>query len=139
MYGLVFVAATLAFWRASPVGIVLLMLLCGGDGLADVVGRRLGRTKLPGQADKSWAGSLGFFLGGAVLSLLFVGLFHGLGFFDARWQEAVIPILVTTLVATVVEAYSPTDYDNVTVPAAALLALWLMIPTLGWWRTSFAA
>src|SRR5438067_11564644 len=45
-YGLVFVAATLIFWRGSPAGAVALMLLGGGDGLADIVGRRRGRARM---------------------------------------------------------------------------------------------
>ena len=39
-YGLSFVVCTVVFWRSSPVGILALMILCGGDGLADIVGRR---------------------------------------------------------------------------------------------------
>src|SRR3990172_8649858 len=53
-YGLVFIVCTLAFWRADPVGIVALMILCGGDGLADLVGRRFGRRRLPHNPDNSW-------------------------------------------------------------------------------------
>ena len=39
MYGLLHVLVTLYFWRASPVGIIALAVLCVGDGLAEVVGR----------------------------------------------------------------------------------------------------
>ena len=46
-YGVVFVLCTVLFWRNSPVGILALMLMCGGDGLADVVGRRWGAARLP--------------------------------------------------------------------------------------------
>jgi len=46
---------------------------------------------------------------------------------------------VTTLVATAVEAYTPADLDNLTVPAAALVALWIIIPMLDWWQVSFVA
>lgn len=35
-------AFTVIFWRASPAGIVALAALCGGDGMADVCGRRWG-------------------------------------------------------------------------------------------------
>ena len=41
-YGLVFVVCTLVFWRTSPVGILALMLMCGGDGLADLGGTQVG-------------------------------------------------------------------------------------------------
>lgn len=139
MYGIVFVAVTLIFWTASPVGVVLLMLLCGGDGLADVVGRRYGRAKLPGQRDKSWAGSLGFFLGGLAFTMVFLAYFDAVGFLQMDLAVALAPVLVTTLVATAVEAYTPADFDNLTVPVAALVALWIIIPILDWWRVSFIA
>lgn len=39
-------------------------LMCGGDGLADLVGRRWGRSNpLPWNPAKSWAGSAAMFLG----------------------------------------------------------------------------
>ena len=39
-------------------------LMCGGDGLADLVGRRWGRSNpLPWNPSKSWAGSTAMFLG----------------------------------------------------------------------------
>ena len=139
MYGIVFVAVTLVFWTRSPVGVILLMLLCGGDGLADVVGRRYGHAKLPGQRDKSWAGSAGFFLGGLVFSLVFLAYFDAVGFLQLDLAAALAPLVITTLVATVVEAYTPADLDNLTVPAAALAALWIMIPMLNWWQVSFVA
>src|SRR5512134_2443589 len=56
-YGIVFVLLTLVFWKSSPVGIVALMIVCGGDGLADVVGRRYGKQRLPWSMEKSYAGS----------------------------------------------------------------------------------
>ena len=63
-YVLVLMAATTTYWRESPVGVVAMSLMCGGDGLADVVGRRLGRgNALPWNPAKSWAGSGAMFLG----------------------------------------------------------------------------
>jgi len=56
-------AVTTLFWRISPVGIMVLSLMCGGDGLADIVGRRYGSAKLPFNAKKSWIGSLAMFTG----------------------------------------------------------------------------
>ena len=35
----------------------------GGDGLADIIGRRFGGVKLPWNTAKSWAGSLAMFIG----------------------------------------------------------------------------
>ncbi len=67
-YVLVLLGATLVYWRESPVGVAVFSLMCGGDGLADIVGRRLGKThKLPWNASKSWAGSGAMFLGGCLV------------------------------------------------------------------------
>lgn len=137
MYGLVFVVVTLVFWTKSPVGVVMLMLLCGGDGLADVIGRRFGRVKLPGQAAKSWAGSFGFFVGGAVLTLTYLALFNAFGFVALDLRAASLPVLGITLAATLVEAYTPADLDNLTVPAVAFVGLWLMMPVFDWWKAPF--
>ena len=63
-YVLVLMAATTVYWRDSPVGVVAMSLMCGGDGLADVVGRRLGQgNRLPWNPAKSWAGSAAMLLG----------------------------------------------------------------------------
>ena len=67
-YGIVFVVMTLVYWKTSPIGMVALMLMCGGDGLADIMGRGIQSPKLPWSKGKSVAGSLGMFLGGWVLA-----------------------------------------------------------------------
>src|SRR5512133_684613 len=55
-YGIMFVALTVLFWKDSPIGIVALMMMCGGDGIADVVGRRIASPKLFWSREKSVAG-----------------------------------------------------------------------------------
>ena len=40
------------------VGMMVIALMCGGDGLADIIGRKYGSAKLPFNRTKSWAGSL---------------------------------------------------------------------------------
>ncbi len=48
---------------------VAVCLMCGGDGLADIVGRRFGGgNKLPWNGTKSAAGSLAMLLGGTVMA-----------------------------------------------------------------------
>ena len=57
------VVTTAVFWRTSPSGLAALSLMCGGDGLADIVGRRLGAgNKLWFNKNKSAAGSAAMFL-----------------------------------------------------------------------------
>lgn len=42
LYGLVIAALTALFWRDSPAGALGIAVLCAGDGMADIVGRRYG-------------------------------------------------------------------------------------------------
>jgi phytol kinase len=116
-YGIVFVLATLVFWRNSPAGVLALMLLCGGDGLADIVGRRLGKAPLPFNPAKSWAGSLAMFLGGFIFALAFLLVFNALGDFSPPLALAptVIKVAFIALVAAAVEAIPLGDIDNLTV------------------------
>ena len=69
-YVAVLAAATLLCWRDGPAALLVVAAMCGGDGLADVVGRRWGRgNPLPWNPDKSWAGSLAMFAGGYVMAM----------------------------------------------------------------------
>ena len=46
--------------------------MCGGDGFADIVGRRIGRTKVPWNRGKSLEGSLAMFVCGTLMSCGYV-------------------------------------------------------------------
>ncbi|MER2598808.1 MAG: phosphatidate cytidylyltransferase [Caldilineales bacterium] len=136
-YGVVFVVATLLFWLNSPIGIVILMILCGGDGLADIIGRRFGAAKLPWNPRKSWAGSAAMFLGGFGFALAYLVLFSRLGVFDLSIAGSLLPLAVICLAATVVEAVSGQDMDNLTVTFTALGVAWLLTDALGLWQVAF--
>jgi phytol kinase len=128
-YGVVFVAATLIFWRSVPAGVVALMLLCGGDGLADIVGRRWGTARLPFNPAKSWAGSLAMFLGGFTFAFGFLALFNALGDFNPPLPlgPTALVVALIALVATVVEALPLGEADNLTITVVgAALGLLLL-------------
>lgn len=136
-YGVVFVLTTLLFWVDSPVGIVVLMILCGGDGLADVIGRRFGRARLPLNPTKSWAGSIAMLLVGFGLALAYLWLFASLGVLTLSLTAAIIPVFLICLAATVVEAVSGADMDNITITVTAIGVAWLLIDGLGVWDVPF--
>lgn len=62
-YGIVFVILTIVFWKDNMIGIISLMILCGGDGLADVIGKRISSGLLPWSKNKTWAGTSAMFFG----------------------------------------------------------------------------
>lgn len=130
LYIAVVIAMTLQFWRHSPVGLLALCMMCVGDGLADIVGRRYGTTHLPYNTSKTWAGSLAMFAGGAVVSTAYVTLFSSMGYFAISKKSTVPVIWLTALLATIVEGlpiYSFVD-DNFTVPLAAAVFGQLLMP-----------
>lgn len=120
-YGMVFVALTMIYWKDSPIGIIALMLMCGGDGLADVIGRRLGKSRLPWNAGKSWLGSLGMFFGGWLFSLGVLSAYLALGLFPGDLSGYLLPVTVIALAGTLVESLPLRDIDNLTVTLIALV------------------
>lgn len=121
-YGIIFVLLTIIYWLDSPIGIVALMVLCGGDGLADILGRRLGKAKLPWNPAKSWVGSIGMFLGSWSFALAMLVFFVALGIFAPPVSSYVLPITLIALLCTVVESFPLHDFDNITITASAVIA-----------------
>lgn len=136
-YGIIFVVATLVFWLESPVGIIALMIMCGGDGFADIFGRRFGGARLPFNPRKSWAGSAAMLVAGFLFAFLYVALFVELGIFSFSLVGAVLPLLLICLAATVVEAVSGPDMDNVTITVTAIGVAWLLTDATGLWPVPF--
>jgi phytol kinase len=124
-YGLVFVICTIFFWRTSPVGIVALMLMCGGDGLADIVGRRFGVHKLPLNPEKSWAGSAAMFGGSFAFAWGMLAWFEHLELLALTLGSTAGIVAAIALIATLVEALPFRDIDNLTLTGTAIaLGLW---------------
>jgi len=120
-YGIVFVVMTLVYWKTSPIGMVALMLMCGGDGLADIMGRGLQSAKLQWNKEKSVAGSLGMLLGGWSLAAFILFIFVLKGIFPGPFGAYLLPITLIALVGTLVESLPLKDVDNFTVTLVAVL------------------
>ncbi len=120
-YGIAFVLLTLIFWKNSPAGIVALMLMCGGDGLADITGRRYGSTCLPWNQEKSIAGSLAMFLGGFFFALAILGVYVAAGIFPGPLGNYLPGLLLIAVVGTIVESLPLKDIDNITVTTTATI------------------
>lgn len=120
-YGVVFVLLTILFWRESPIGIIALMILCGGDGFADIIGRRVTSFALKWSPSKSIAGTISMFLGGLIFSSILVLIFIEYGFLSITFMESFPKILLLNILATIVESLPVRDWDNVTVPVIVVL------------------
>ncbi len=120
-YGIIFVLLTILYWNDSPIGITALMVLCGGDGLADILGRRFGTSKMPWSAEKTWAGAFGMFAGSWILSTGILLIFANLGIFSQPISPFWLPITLISLAATVVESLPIKEIDNITITAVSLI------------------
>lgn len=114
---------TIIFWTTSPIGPVTISTLCAGDGFADIVGRRLGTTKLPYNKNKSLAGSSAMFLMGFIFSVLYMLYFASFGYYEVSTGMLLSSLLIS-IVATIVESLpiSTQIDDNLTVPLVSVLA-----------------
>jgi phytol kinase len=131
-YVAVLVFSTVLFWRDSPVGVMALAMMCGGDGVADIVGRRFGASKLPYNPGKSWAGSLAMFLFGSLVSYASLSYFSLMGFYHLdTGATLLLRLAMVSLAATVVESLpiSTKLDDNVTVPLTTIIMGMLLFPS----------
>jgi len=101
-------------YKSFP-GIVAMANLGWGDGVAPIVGSRYGRWKYKIFSDKSVEGSLSMFIFAFAASVFFVWLI-------LPSELNLIRILLLALIATVVEAFSPQEVDNILIPAAIVVA-----------------
>ena len=119
-YGIIFVVLTLVYWKDSPIGMVALMLMCGGDGMADVIGRRYGQKKLPWAKDKSWMGSLAMFLGGWILSIGILWVYVSSGVFPGPMGIYISALTLIAFAGTLIESLPIKDFDNITITITAV-------------------
>lgn len=123
-YGIMFVVLTVLFWKDHPAGVVALMILCGGDGVADIIGRGIQSPKLLWSPKKSIAGSLSVFIGGLVLSVIVLWALNQFGIFVGEYAKLSALVFIAAI-AALVESLPYADVDNITIT--------IISAALGWW------
>jgi len=151
-YALVMVLSSIFFWYVPvnttlqpvwaifvPTAILIFGPLAGGDGFADLIGRRFGKRKFHIFAEKSLIGTLAMFVFSLLgtLGLLFVfWLVLDPIYASVNVTALIIPILAVCLVCTIVEVFSPRNLDNLLIPLFAVITLfaltWFGYPYLLW-------
>ena len=124
---------------ANPTSLIIVGCLAGGDGIADVVGRKYGGEKKfgLGGSRKTLIGSLGMFIGSFISSIILVLIFS-IAVPEFTVALLIVPILIISAVATVVEALAPKGHDNWMIFVSviiAILIIWLAIPDM--WPFNF--
>ncbi len=120
-YGIMFVVLTLVYWKDSPIGIIALMMMCGGDGVADIIGRQVKSPKLSWSREKSIAGMLGVFVGGWLMSFGIIFIYVAAGVFSSPITSYIFPITAIALAGSLIESLHYKDIDNVTMTLASVL------------------
>ena len=117
--------------NATPLALIVFGCLAGGDGFADVIGRKYGgESKFGiGGAEKTFAGVIGMFIGSFLFSFVLVFLFS-IEVATFSIVDLILPIVVVSLIMTIVEAITPKGIDNLTISIAAIIVV-LLLPTLG--------
>ena len=108
---------------ANPTALIIIGCLAGGDGMADMVGRRFGKHKYHvSGSEKSVEGSFGMFIGSVIFSLVLLAIFS---LEVSQWNMAnfVIPILIFAFIAMIVEGISPKNLDNWTITIAVIVMI----------------
>jgi len=105
-YSIVLLVATLFAWRESTAGLFAVGMMCGGDGFADIVGRRFGKSNpLPFNKNKSWAGSVTMFAAGWATSMFLAWVFTSLGYLQGHtYAHMCIVAAVAAFAAAVAES-----------------------------------
>jgi len=127
-FPLAFVILVSLFWYRDPVALqVAILLLAFADPLAAWVGHRYGRRSFILWHDlKTIQGTTAMFLGSGTLA--FVGLMVLIplnGGPSLPWIQLLAAVLLLAALATVAEAQSSRGSDNVTVPLATALFVYL--------------
>jgi phytol kinase len=120
-YGIMFVLLTVVYWKDSPIGIAALMMMCGGDGVADIIGRRVRSPKLAWSREKSFAGLVSVFVGGWLMTLFVIAVYIGLGVFAAPFTAYLLPVTLIALGGTLVESLPFKDIDNITLTVVSVI------------------
>jgi phytol kinase len=120
LYGVIFVVITILFWKSIH-AVIALMLLCGGDGVADLIGSRVKSPKLPWTKSKTIIGSTAMFVGGFVLALTIIVLVKNYFPIVSDYRSIFPSLILISIIATVIESITPSDFDNLTVPISSLI------------------
>lgn len=120
LYGIVFVLITIFFWKTIH-AVIALMILCGGDGIADLVGSRVKTSRLPWTKSKTVAGSIAMLVGGFLLSLGIILIVKQNFNISETVGSILLALLGISIIATIIESFTPSDWDNLTVPAVSLI------------------
>ncbi|MDO8124961.1 MAG: hypothetical protein Q6364_11350 [Candidatus Hermodarchaeota archaeon] len=112
-----------------PTAFLIMGPLAGGNGFANLIGRRYGRHKFNVVTEKSLEGSLIMFLFSLLFTFILLGIYWlilGHIFESFSIFTLITPIFVVSSVTTIVEALSPRHTDYFLIPLCALITILIL-------------
>ena len=124
LYPLAVLFLIIVFHDRLHLAALLWAVLAFGDGPATLAGRAFGRTRLPWNRDKSWAGSIAYFLCGGIAATL-ISWWVALGTAPEHASLGYLAALsfATALMGALIESVPIGLDDNVSVPLLGALFL----------------
>ncbi|MGF1676986.1 MAG: diacylglycerol/polyprenol kinase family protein [Rivularia sp. (in: cyanobacteria)] len=96
-------------------GVIAIAILGWGDGIAPIIGSRYGKLKYEVLSTKSVEGTVSMLVAAFAASVFFVWLI-------IPNELNIMRIFLLTIIATIVEACSPKEIDNILIPTVVILA-----------------
>lgn len=118
---LILVIVSFGFLNRPEFGAFGILILGYGDGLAAVIGKKLGKKQLI--HGKTLEGTLTMFVASLVVSLVLVFVF-------LNRLSYIYIAFVLAIFATLIELYSPKGLDNLTVPLGSSVILYVLMLVL---------
>lgn len=132
LYPISVFAVILFCWNRLYIAAAAWAIMAWGDGFASIFGMKYGTKKIPWNPNRSYAGSVAFFILGGAAAVAFTFWVWKIPAHPVLWYAVAIPLLGTLLAALVETIPSGLD-DNLTVPICAalfMLALHQIDPSL---------
>ncbi len=113
-----------------PIAGIMLMII--SDTLASIIGKKYGKMKinLPWlKTTRTLEGSIAFFISGFILcffAFTFLGVSNPLTQIHLTLEVALLYSLITSALATIVELVSPSTWDDLTIPIATVVIVFLL-------------
>ena len=113
-----------------PIAGILLMII--SDTLASIIGKKYGKRKinLPWlNTTRSLEGSIAFFVSGFIVcffAFTFLGVSNPLTQVHLSLEVAIIYSIITSALATIIELISPSTWDDLTIPIATVVCVFLL-------------
>ncbi len=113
-----------------PIAGIMLMII--SDTLASIIGKRFGKIKIKIpwiNSTRTLEGSLTFFVSGFIICFIaftVLGVTNPITQVHIPIESALILSLITSALATIIELFSPSTWDDLTVPILTTLIIFLL-------------